>query len=122
MRSYYWFRFAGFAVVTYLVCVSASAIMVKPGTASARTNSSTHVQQASTGSMKSGMISAVDIGRNIIVIGGSTYMFVPALTKVRSSNPLVNGNPLKLAPGQSVQFLTTDETGSRQRVTEVILK
>jgi hypothetical protein len=102
--------------------MSASAIMVKPGTIPAGTGASAQVQPAMPASMKSGVISAIDISRNIVVIGGATYMFVPALTKLRSSNPLINGNPLKLAPGQSVRFLTTEESGGKQRVTEVILK
>jgi hypothetical protein len=122
MGSCYWFKFAGFAVVTYLISMSASAIMVKPGTIPAGTGASAQVQPAMPASMKSGVISAIDISRNIVVIGGATYMFVPALTKLRSSNPLINGNPLKLAPGQSVRFLTTEESGGKQRITEVILK
>ena len=79
------------------------------------------LQRAANERPRSGIITEIDLGRHIIVIGGVTYMFTPVLTRVHSADPAINGNPLKLAPGQTVRFRVIDQPGQRPRVVEIFL-
>jgi hypothetical protein len=70
----------------------------------------------------SGVIASIDIAQQSIKVGNATYMFVPSLTKVYSVDPLINGNPLRLKAGQTIDFTIITDAAGKQRIADITVK
>jgi hypothetical protein len=67
-----------------------------------------------------GTIDRIDLGSNTIVVAGVAYLFAGASVIVHSSDPAVNGNPLKLRKGERIRFTVKKEAAAtRERITEI---
>lgn len=107
-----------------LAAIPASAVMLKPSSIRADQNSPvpSSAERPVMSAVQSGVITAIDVAQHTMVVEKTPYIFFAGLTKVRSVDPLVNGNPLKLKVGQSIDFSTVMEVDGKQRVTEVVVK
>lgn len=120
MKHSFRFILCGFIFLISITSSPSFAVRLTPSSSSGVTNGGT------TGSLlpvaSSGVITEIDIAKQTIKVANATYMFVPSLTKVSSVDPLINGNPLRLKPGQIIEFtVITDATG-KQRITDITVK
>jgi hypothetical protein len=67
-----------------------------------------------------GTIERIDLGSNTMVVGGVAYLFSGASVVVHASDPMVNGNALKLRKGDRIRFAVRKEANAtRERITEI---
>lgn len=113
-----------FFIGMFLSWAPVNAVMLSPSSAEVERALPSKMDKNanSISNMREGIIRALDVASNTIVIGTTSYLFFPGLVKVQSSNPLINGNPLRLQIGHHVKFFIVAESSGKFRVSDVIVK